>query len=293
MATAKPRKKGTRKPSKARPAPVTTARAHESGHRSVWQGSLTFGLVQIPVRLVNAERSRELTFHQLDRRDQSRIRYERINERTGKHVEYSDIVKGYELKNGSLVVMEDEDFEKAAVEATHTVDILDFVNRAEILPAYFERPYFVLPDKTGMKPYALIREVLEKLGLVAVGLVVIRTRQHLCAIFPEANGLVLEVLRFEDELVPLKSVAADLPANIKATEKEHALAEQLVETLRGKWDPKKYKDVYRTELLSAIEHKAKTGKLPAPPKSRKTSNVTDLITLLQKSVARAGKGKAA
>ncbi|HEX4478007.1 MAG TPA: Ku protein, partial [Polyangiaceae bacterium] len=197
--------------------------------------------MQIPVRLLGAERSQELSFHQLDRRDQARIRYERINEQTGEKVAWDDIVKGFEVDDGSVVVMEDKDFENAAAETTHTIDISDFVDGREISPSFFERPYFVAPDRGGDKPYALIRDVLEKTGLMAIGLVVIRTRQHLCAIFPQGKGLVLEILRFADELAPLKSVSGSFPGDVKASAKEIALAEQLVESLRGKWDPAQYR----------------------------------------------------
>jgi len=170
-------------------------------HRSLWQGAIAFGLVRIPVRLAVAERSRELSFHQLDRRDRARIRYERVNEQTGQKVDYSDIVKGYELDDGSVVVMEAGDFEKAAVEATHTIDILDLVEQDEIPTSYFERPYFILPDRGGSKPYVLIRDALRNQGVVAIGLVVIRSRQHLCAILPSGSGLMLELLRFDEELI--------------------------------------------------------------------------------------------
>ncbi len=294
----KPRAEKKAPPGK-RSAAKTAARSdadetpHGKASRSIWTGSISFGLVQIPVRLLGAERSQELTFHQLDRRDQARIRYERINEQTGDKVAWDDIVKGFELDDGSVVVMEDKDFENAAPETTHTIDISDFVDGREISPSFFERPYFVVPDRGGDKPYALIRDVLEKTGLMAVGLVVIRTRQHLCAILPQGKGLVLELLRFADELLPLKSVSGDFPGDVKASAKEVALAEQLVESLRGKWEPAKYKDVYRSELLSAIEHKAKTGKLPAQRKAPAKSNITDLVSLLQKSVARSGKHRAA
>ncbi len=255
--------------------------------RSLWTGAIAFGLVQIPVKLLARESHEDLAFHQLDRRDLSRIRYERVNEATGKKVEWDDVVKGYELPGGKWVTLDDHELEAAHVEATHTIDIQDFVAREEIPPAFFEKPYFVAPDGKSKKAYAVFRDVLEKKGLVAIALVVIRTRQRLAAVFPEGDGLVLETLRFAEELKSPDEVLADLPSRAGATAKELALAEQLVESLAGKWDPAKYRDTFRDEILKSIETKAKTGKLPAPRTTRPSaSNVTDLVALLERSVAK-------
>jgi DNA end-binding protein Ku len=266
----------------------------ESGaSRALWSGTLGFGLVQIPVRLLTAESHEDLSFHQLDSRDLARIRYERVNEQTGQKVDWKNIVKGYEMPDGRYVVVEDEDFEKANVEATRSIDIQDFVERGQISPMYFERPYVLVPDRGAAKAYAILRNAMEKKGYVAVGRVVIRARQHLCAILPIDNTLVLEILRFEEDLKPLAKNAPNLPkgaATAAATKKETALAERLLDSLRTEWDPSKYEDTYRHDLLRAIESKARTGKLPAsrraPPAA---SNVTDLAALLEKSLSR-GRG---
>ncbi len=262
-----------------------------SGQRSLWTGAIAFGLVQIPVRLIVAESSDQLSFHQVDRRDMARIRYQRINEDTGEVVEWADITKSYELEDGSIVPIDDEDFEKANVEASHTIDIQDFVKRSEIPLAYFERPYFIVPQRSA-KPYAVLRDALIKKDYVAIALVVIRTRQHLCAIVPEGKGLTLELLRFPEELRPASTVASELPAAHSATAKELALAEQLVESLAGEWDPSKYQDTFKADMLAAIERKAKTGKLPKPrKKAAPGGKVTDLVALLKKSMAAGGKAK--
>lgn len=253
------------------------------GARSLWTGAISFGLVQIPVRLVGAEKTNELSFHQIDRHDMARIRYERVNEDTGEKVEWSDIIKGYEMPDGTLVPIEDGDFEKANVEASHTIDIQDFVERSAIPPAFFEKPYFLVPNRAA-KPYAVLRDAMVKKGLVAIALVVIRTRQHLCAVVPEGKGLMLEILRFDDELKPASTVADELPATDSATAKEIALAEQLIDSLTGEWDPSKYKDTFKDDMLAAIEKKAKTGKIPTPKRARAPAKVTDLVALLRKSV---------
>jgi DNA end-binding protein Ku len=279
--------------------PRSASRKHApsegSSSRPLWSGTLGFGLVQIPVRLLAAESHEDLSFHQLDSRDLSRIRYERVSEQTGKKVDWKDIVKGYEMPDGRYVVVEDEDFEKANVQATRSIDIQDFVDRDQISPMYFERPYVLVPDRGAAKAYAILRDAMKKKGYVAIGRVVIRARQHLCAILPIGDALVLEILRFEEDLKPLATNAPGLPkaaVAAAATKKETALAERLIDSLRAEWDPSKYQDTYRHDLLRAIESKAKTGKLPPSRRAAPApSNVADLAALLEKSLSRAGGSK--
>lgn len=260
------------------------------GDRAIWSGAIAFGLVQIPVKVTTAEVSNELSFHQVDRRDLSPIGYERINKETGEKVEWDDIAKSYEITKGQLVLVEDEDFEKANAPVTHTIDIQDFVELAEIPTRYFERPYFLVPETHGKKAYGVLRDVLAKKGLVAIALVVLRTRQHLAAIVPEGKGLLLELLRFDDELKPTRSLAATIGKEPEANAKEVAMAERLVDELAAKWDPARYHDTYKETLLEALAHKAKTGKMPASPKVKPaTRGATDLVALLRKSVASAAK----
>ncbi|MGA7124120.1 MAG: Ku protein, partial [Polyangiaceae bacterium] len=222
--------------------------------------------MQIPVSIVIAEEAHELALHQLDRRDNGPIGYDRINKVTGKKVAWSDIVKGYEISKGKYVVVSDEDLKNANVAASQTIDIEDFVETSEIPPAYFERPYHLMPEGKDPKAYGVLRDAMVRKKLVGIGLVVIRTRQHLCAVVPRADGLDLELLRFEHELRPAPRRAA---ASANATPTEIQLAEQLIEHMVSRWEPRKYKDTYRDELLSAIHEKAQAGVLeprnvPAP-----------------------------
>jgi DNA end-binding protein Ku len=270
------------------------ARPRERDGRAVWTGAVGFGLVQIPVRLQARERVNDLTFHQIDRRDHAPIGYERVNKDTGKPVGWGDIAKAYEIQKGQMVIVDDDDFAKANVTASHTIEIQDFVDASTIGPAFFDRPYVLLPDRSGQKAYAVLRDVLRKKALAAVGLVVLRTRQHLCAVTAEGDVLVLELLRFAHELRPLREIAGgpDVAAS-KPTAKELALAEQLIDRMVAAWEPARYKDTYRDDLLAAIRRKAEKGVLepqhvPASPPARPV----DLASLLEKSVASAKKKRA-
>jgi DNA end-binding protein Ku len=265
------------------------APANETGHgsRALWNGSIGFGLVQIPVRLYPRERSNDLAFHQIDRRDGSLVGYERVNKTTGKRVDWNDVAKGYEIEKGHYVLVTDDDFEKANVGASQTIEIQDFVRASDIPPEYFDRPYVLVPDKRGAKAYAVLRDTLEKKKLAAVGLVVLRTRQHLCSVHPEGDLLVVELLRFAHELRSVKEAAGSQAAvaTPKATAKEMALAEQLIDRMASKWNPARYKDSYRDDLLEAIHHKAETGTLEPRHEPAKQGRVVDLVGLLEKSVA--------
>jgi DNA end-binding protein Ku len=278
--------------------PTGHAPANETGDggqpsRALWTGSIGFGLVQIPVRLYPRERSNDLAFHQVDRRDHALIGYERVNKETRKPVAWGDIVKGYEIRKGEYVVVTDEDFEKANVQASRSIDIQDFVPAGSIEAAFFDRPYFLAPDKRGNKAYFVLRDVLARKGLAAVALVVIRTRQHLCAVSaPEGDFLALELLRFSHELRPAREVLGAPERPVKATAKESALAEQLIDQMVVDWDPGKYRDSYRDDLLAAIREKAETGAIEprnVPPK--RGAAPIDLASLLEKSVAGARRKK--
>jgi DNA end-binding protein Ku len=262
--------------------------------RSIWTGTLGFGLVQIPVALHTAEDRAELDMTLLDKRDFSPVGYERVNKKTGKEVKWDDIVKGYEHSDGKFVVLTEEDFAEANVEATKQIDILDFVELSEIDPRYLERPYYLAPVKAGKKSYALLREVLKKTGKAGIGKVVIRTKQHLAAVIAHEQALLLILLRFADELRDPKGL--DLPgSNLKTlgiTPKEVSMAEKLVEGMVDKFDPEKYGDDYRRDLMKLIQRKVKAGEinqLPegAPRKRRVPSApaTVDLAELLAQSVA--------
>jgi DNA end-binding protein Ku len=256
-----------------------------ASERALWKGVVAFGLVQFPVSIATAETAHELEFHQLDRRDNAPVGYERVNKVTGKKVPWGDIVKGYEISKGEYVIVTDEDFRSANVAASQTIDIQDFVETSEIAPAYFERPYHLMPEGKSAKAYAVLRNAMAHKRLVGIGLVVIRTRQHLCAVVPRGEGLDLEILRFEHELrQPARTVASS-----KVTPKEIQLAEQLIDQMVSRWEPGKYKDTYRDELLSAIHKKARSGVVEPRNVPAALPPVTDLVALLQKSMKKTAK----
>lgn len=262
--------------------------------RAIWTGSVGFGLVQIPVALHTAEDRNELDMTLLDRRNFSPVGYERVNKKTGKEVKWDDIVKGYEHSDGKFVVLTDEDFAEANVEATKQIDILDFVELSEIDPRYLERPYYLAPLKAGKKSYALLREALKKTGKAGIGKVVIRTKQHLAAVVAHDDALLLILLRFADELRDPKGL--DLPgSNLKSlgiTPKELSMAERLVEGMVGEFNPEKYGDDYRRDLMRLIQRKVKAGELnqlpDATPRKKRAPAApapVDLAELLAQSVA--------
>jgi DNA end-binding protein Ku len=245
-----------------------------------------------------AEDRADLDMTLLDRRDFSPVGYERVNKRTGKEVKWENIVKGYEHSDGKFVVLTDEDFAEANVEATRQIDILDFVELSEIDPRYLERPYYLAPLKAGKKSYALLREALKKTGKAGIGKVVIRTKQHLAAVLAHDDALLLVLLRFADELRDPKGL--DLPSsNLKTlgiTPKELSMAERLVAGMVGEFDPEKYGDDYRRDLMRLIQRKVKAGELNQVPEAGKKKKrapsapaTVDLAALLAQSVAGAKK----
>lgn len=260
--------------------------------RAIWKGSISFGLVHIPISLYSAQDSAsDLDFSMLDKRDMAPIGYRRINKKTGKEVEWDNIVKGYEYADDQYVVLSEEDFKRANVEATQTIDITDFVDAAEIPSFYFDKPYFLEPVKKGEKSYALLRETLKRTGKVGIANVVIHTRQHLAALIPYDKALVLNLMRFREELRDPSDLK--LPAANVASAKEIEIAEQLVKSMAGAWDPKQYRDTYHDDLLQLIERKVKAGETEevaeaAVSASQKTAEVIDLMALLKRSVEETG-----
>lgn len=263
----------------------------EGTRRALWSGSISFGLLQIPVTLHTAEQTAdEIHFHQLDRHDLAPIRYQRVNSSTGKTVEWKDIVRGYEFAPGEFVIVEDKDLAAANVEATQTIDLEEFVDVKTIPPTFFERPYYLAPGKRADKAYGLFLDALERKKVVAIGTIVIRTRQHLCAILPQKGVLTVELLRFAHELRGLEGL--HLPKSSSASARELAMAEELIESMRASWDPSKYRDSYRDDVLKLVKAKAKTGKVIAPEKQQAPrSNVVDLMAVLRQSVAARKGGK--
>jgi DNA end-binding protein Ku len=256
---------------------------------AIWNGSISFGLVTIPVTIFPAEDSgARLSFHQLDKHDLAPVKQKRVNANTGDEVAWDDIVKGYEVEDGSWVVVTDDDFRAANVEATQTIDILGAVCAEEIEPEYFSKPYYLQPSTTGRKAYALLRETLAKAGRVALCKVVIRTREHLAALIPSGDLLLLEILRYPDELRATDGL--DLPSgDLEAegvTDSELAMATQLIETIERTFEPSEYRDTYRDDLLALIQRKAEGGEIAAPPEPTEhdEAEVVDIMSLLKKSL---------
>ncbi len=262
--------------------------------RPLWKGSISFGLVTIPVHVYSATHAHALRFRQLDRHDKSPVQEKRINEATGKEVLWDDIVKGYEYEEDSFVVLEPEDFERANVKATETIEIMQAAPRDALEPEYLETPHFIVPTKAGVKAYHLLRETLLRTDRIAIATIVMRGHQHLAALIPHEDVMMLELLRYAFEL---KSVAdLDLDYDISAPEarpKEIEMAEQLIAALDAPWQPKQYRDQYRDDLLAFIERKAKSGDKPVRSVGRKErgepEEVVDIMELLKQSVGEARK----
>jgi DNA end-binding protein Ku len=256
--------------------------------RELWKGAIRFGLVHIPVSLYPGEERQELSFTMLDKRDMSPVGYKRVNKESGDEVPFDQIVKGYEWEDGQYVVLEKDDFKRANVEATQTVDIVGFVDADQIPNFFYESPYYLAPGKHGDKGYALLRETLVRTHKVAIANVVIRTRQHLAAVYPVESLLVMQTLRYVTELRSPDEL--DVPKDLESAKvqpRELDMAERLVNDMTlEKWDPTEYHDTYRDDLLKLIEQKAH-GKLKAVPKAKPTreTNVVDFAALLEKSLA--------
>jgi len=263
--------------------------------RELWKGAIQFGLVHIPVSLFPAEERSDLSFTMLDRRDLQPVGYKRFNKSTGDEVPYDEIVKGYEVDEGHYVTLEKEDFKRANVEATQTVDIVGFIDRESLAPYFFESPYYLAPGKHGDKGYALLRETLVRTGRVGLATVVIRTREHIAALYAVDNVLVLNTLRYATDLRnPGELKVPDDLAKVKVTPRELDMAERLVEDMAMDWDPAKYHDSYRDDLLKLIEEKA-AGKVRKAPKARKErtgAEVIDFASLLERSLAGGKRGRA-
>ncbi|HYU31596.1 MAG TPA: Ku protein [Thermoanaerobaculia bacterium] len=264
--------------------------------RAIWKGSISFGLVNIPVGLYSAEKREEVAFHLLDRRNMNRVRYQRVNDKTGKEVPWDETVRGFEYKEGKYVVLTDEDLRRASPEKTQTVDIVDFVDLDEIDPRYFDKPYYLAPDKRGAKSYALLRETLRRTGKAGIATVVIRTKQYLAAVVVHEDVIVLDLLRYSHELRAWKEL--DIPKGKEGvSERELDMAERLVEGMVSEWDPDRYKDTYVSDLMALIKRRAASGKTEeveeAPVEEPPRGKVVDLMAMLKQSVeAKGGAGGA-
>ena len=254
--------------------------------RAIWKGSISFGLVNIPIALYPATRREELKFRLLRAKDLSPVNYKRVAEKDGKEVPWDDIVKGYEYEKGKYVVLKDEDFQRVDLEATQTVDIQDFVDQREIDPIFFYKPYYLEPQKGGDKAYVLLRETLAKTGKVGIAKVVIKTRQYLAGVKAKDTVLVLELMHFAEELADADKL--HIPKKLEPGKRELDMAKALVDGMSSKWDPKKYRDDYREALMEVIEEKVEAGgkEIEEKPKTkpRPSTKVIDLVSVLQESL---------
>ena len=254
--------------------------------RAIWKGAISFSLVNIPIALYPATRREELKFRLLRKSDLSPINYKRVAEVDGKEVPWEEIVKGYEYEKGKFVVLKDEDFKRVDIEATQTVNIVEFVNLEEIDPIFFDRPYYLEPEKRGEKAYAVLREALKETGKVGIAKVVIKTRQHLASVKPNGKALVLELMHFGEELVETSGLK--IPADVAIAAKEEQMAEELIGRMAGKWEPNKYTDDYTHTLMDLIEKKVESGGKELPEVA--PTKVIDLMSVLKESLAQADKG---
>lgn len=262
--------------------------------RPIWTGTLSFGLLNVPVALMSGERRTDLSFRMLDARDNTPIRYERVNAETGDEVPWKDIVKAFEYDKGSYVVLEPEDIRSAAAESHESIDVDAFVDAAAIAPQFYEKPYVLVPGKKAEKGYVLLRETLKATGRAGIAKVVIRTREYLCAVIPQGDALLLLLLRYPQELVDIADYAIPdgKTADYRITAKELQMARQLIESMSGKWTPGDYRDEFRERLGKVIEARlrskgkvAKRDLVDADLPADAATNVVDFMSLLQKSLA--------
>jgi DNA end-binding protein Ku len=244
--------------------------------RAMWKGSLAFGLVNIPIELYTATRDHRPRFRLLHAKDEAPVRYERVCQSEGKPVGWEDLVKGYEYQTGQFVVITKDDFKTAALEKTKTIDILDFVNPGEIDERYFETPYYLQPAKGADRAYALLREAIRESGQIGIAKVILRDAQHLAAVEAIGNALVLTMMRFADELADLDDFRFPKAEGFRPAELK--MARQLIDNLSAKWDPQKYTDEYRDNLMKVIQAKLK-GRKPRL-QERETSQSADVVDLM-------------
>jgi DNA end-binding protein Ku len=255
---------------------------------TIWTGSISFGLVTVPVKLTPATKSRDVSFNQLEEETGSRIRLRRVSEQTGEEVPLNRIVKGYEVEKGRYVVIEKSELEALAPKASHTIEIEDFVDLDDIDPIYFDSPYYVVPDEKAQKPYKLLVEAMTDLQKVAVGRVVIRAKERLVAIRPLDGMLCVETMRYADEIVAREQLDGIPGEDVEVNARELAMAAQLVETLSGDFEPDKYHDEYREQVLELIDQKAAGQEIVAQPEPEAPAKVLDLMAALEASLKRAG-----
>lgn len=263
--------------------------------RSLWRGAISFGLIYVPVELYAASKDGSLSLHRLDSRDFAPVGYQRINKNTGKEVDWAHIIKGYEYEKGQYVALSDADFIHANVQASETIDIANFAEASEIPAMYFDTPYYLAPQKGGQKVYSLLRDALRSTGKVAVATFVMRGRQHLCAVAPNEDALMLLTLRFASEVHPPTRIKtlADAGKGAKPAQAELVMARKLVEQMSGPFRPDAFKDTYRADLMRRVQEKIRNKQtheldVAAPPSERPKAQVIDLMEALKNSLKKPG-----
>jgi DNA end-binding protein Ku len=261
--------------------------------RAIWSGSISFGLVNVPVKMYSAIREQDLHFRQFQEGTDTRVRNKRVSEKTGKEVPYEKIVKGYELSKGHYVMIDPEELEAFEPRATKTIDIEDFVALEEVDPIYFERTYYLAPDEGegAKRAYVLLRDALEKQDKAAIGRVVMRTKQYLAAIRPKDGALALSTLLFHDEVVPVSEIPGIPDKRTKAPSEQLKMAVQIIDSLTRKWDPKRYTDTYRERVLEYIERKAEGEEVVVEERAEDEPKVVDLMAALEASLKTAKKSR--
>ncbi|HEX2273805.1 MAG TPA: Ku protein [Acidimicrobiales bacterium] len=258
--------------------------------RPIWSGAISFGLVNVPVKLFSAVSPKDVRFHQIDAKSNSRIRQKRVSAATGEEVPFEQIVKGYELGPDTYVTISPEELEALDPKATKTIDIEDFVDLDMIDPIFYERPYYLVPDKGGTKAYALLREAMRETNKVGIARVVLRTKQYLAAIRPKGDVLVLETMLFPDEVVPDDEL--DVPRDeVEVSDREQKMARQLIDSLSSEFEPDKYHDEYRERVLELIEQKASGQEIVVEEPTEEPTKVVDLMAALEASLAAVKKDK--
>src|SRR3989440_8103519 len=257
--------------------------------RPIWKGSISFGLVYIPIAVYPATREEKLSFRQLRATDLSPIRYKKVAEADMKEVSAGQIVKGFEYERGRYIVLKDEDFEKVRIESTHSIDITDFVELEQVDPKFFYKPYFLEPQKGGEKAYALLHKALSGTGKIGVAKVVISNREYLAAVKPDGLFLILELMHFASEVLTPEEL--NRPTT-QLNDKELKMAQALIDSMSVEWEPQKYRDEYRNAVMELIEQKATNKELPAAPApAARSTNVMDLGKVMQESITRSKAGR--
>jgi DNA end-binding protein Ku len=260
--------------------------------RPIWSGAISFGLVNVPVKVFSATSSKDVRFHQLDGKSKSRIKQKRVSIATGEEVPYEDLIKAYEIAPDNYVTVTPEELEALDPKASKTIDIEDFVDLDQIDPVYYERPYYLVPDKGGQKAYALLRNAMRETNKVGIARVVLRTKQYLAAIRPLDDALVMETMLFSDEVNPLDEL--DLPGpDVDVTEREEKMARSLIDSLTTDFEPSKYRDEYRERVLQLIEQKASGQEIVVEDAAEEAPRVVDLMAALEASLAAVKSGKTA